>query len=146
MQFARARLASILGLGLALSLGGLGCKGNPKDCEVACRNYANLAYWQTSDAEIAAAPPAAREALRKQKLAELTSKLDQGIDMCISQCVSANNPDQVKCMTEAKTADKVRACAEKWDGDKGSAGSAGSAAGSAGSATKPLAGSGSDGR
>jgi hypothetical protein len=105
----------------AALLFGIACKGNPKDCEVACRNYANLSYWQSADAEVAAAPPADREAVRKRKLAEFASKLDEGIDMCISQCVSANNPDQVKCMTEAKTGDKVKACAEKWDGDKSGA-------------------------
>jgi hypothetical protein len=91
----------------------LGCKGDPVKCEKACRNYAELTYWKKADAEINAAPVAERDALRKKKVAEFSAKLERGIDMCTSKCMSANSDDQTKCLIEAKTADEAHACADE---------------------------------
>jgi hypothetical protein len=90
----------------------LGCKGDPVKCEKACRNYAELIYWKTADAEIAAAPTAERDALRKKKVAEFSANLSRGIDMCTSKCMSANNDEQTKCLIDAKTAAQAKECAE----------------------------------
>jgi len=97
---------------LVLSLAALGCKGDPVKCEKACRNYAELVYWKKADAEISAAPPAERDALRKTKMAEFSANMAKGVDMCTSKCMSANNEDQIKCLTEAKTAEQAKECAE----------------------------------
>jgi len=88
------------------------CKGDPDKCEKACRNYAELTFWKGADAEIAAAPEAQREALRKEKLAKFTADLEHGINLCVSQCVSATaTSDKVAdCMIAAKTAEAVRLC------------------------------------
>lgn len=99
----------VIALGLLLSA----CKGDIQKCEQACRNYGTLMYWKAADAEIAAAPAAERDALRKKKLGELSTKLENGIDMCISQCQSANNEKDMDCMIAAKTADQAKACVEK---------------------------------
>jgi hypothetical protein len=97
---------------LFLALGaGLGaCKGDRKQCEDACRNSATLLYWRDADAEIAKAPADKREALRKTKLGMFDSKLENGVELCISQCTSANNETQTKCMIEAKTAEQIDGC------------------------------------
>ena len=90
---------------------GLGChKGDPQKCEQACRNYAQLVFWQGATAAIEAAPTASRDDLRKQKLAEFSRSLETGIDTCTSKCLSANYDDDVDCMIAAKTADKIKAC------------------------------------
>lgn len=103
-----------LGLGVLLVLATLGgCKGDPVKCDQACRNFAQLMFWKEADAEIAKAPPAERDALRKKKLGELSDKVERGIDMCISQCTSANNEGDMDCMIAAKTADQVQACVQK---------------------------------
>ena len=90
------------------------CKGDPDKCEKACRNYAELVYWQKADADIAAVPPEQRDALRKEKLAKFTGDLERGINLCTSQCVSATatSDKQADCMIAAKTADAVKACAQ----------------------------------
>src|SRR3954471_20197671 len=94
---------------LVFVLAGLvACQGDPQKCEVAVRNYATLVYWKQADAEIAAVPPEKGEKLRKQKHAEFTAQMDKGIQTLVSQCVSANNKDQVKCMAEAKTAEEAK--------------------------------------
>ena len=101
------RLVLVL-LVTALDLGA--CKGDAVKCEQACRNFATLAYWVTADKEVAAAPPDKRDALRKRKLGEFDSKLENGVDLCISQCQSANNDEQVDCMIAAKTGEQALAC------------------------------------
>ena len=88
------------------------CKGDKQQCEKACRNYGTLMYWEVVDKEIAAAPEDKREALRKKKLAEFSSQLENGVDMCVSQCSSANNEEQMDCMIEAKTAADAKKCVE----------------------------------
>jgi len=102
------RLASVLTL-LALTLLGA-CKGDAQKCDTGCRNFATLRYWKAADAEVAAVPPAQRDALRKQKLGEFDQKLEHGIDMCVSQCQSANNTTDIECMIAAKTEEQVTAC------------------------------------
>jgi uncharacterized membrane protein len=67
-------------------------------------------YWKKADAEIAAVPPEKRDELRKQKLVELNVQMDKGMQTLVSQCVSANNKDQIKCMTEATTAEQAKDC------------------------------------
>jgi hypothetical protein len=86
------------------------CKGDAQKCDTGCRNFATLRYWKAADAEVAAAPPTQRDALRKQKLGEFDQKLERGIDMCVSQCQSANNDTDIECMIAAKTEDQVTAC------------------------------------
>lgn len=95
---------------LALTLSTLGCKGDPVQCEKACRNYAELVYWDEAEKEIAAVQPDQRDALRKQKMAEFSSKLSRGVDMCSSKCMSANNEEDIKCLIDAKTAKDAKAC------------------------------------
>lgn len=87
-----------------------GCKGDRNKCEEACRNYATLVYWEKTDAEIAAAPEKDRELLKKKKLSEFTNYLEQGVDLCVNQCSSANNEEQTECMRTAKTGKEARAC------------------------------------
>src|SRR5262245_11868078 len=88
----------------------IGCKGDPEKCDRACRNYFELVFWQKANAEIDQAPPAQRDELRKQKMAELANNLAEGVDLCTSKCTSANNDDTIDCLIKAKTADQARAC------------------------------------
>lgn len=86
------------------------CKGDPVECEKACRNYATLTYWKKVDAEIAQAPPEKRDNLKKRRITEFENQLEQGVDQCVAQCVSAHNDDQTMCMSGAKTAEEADAC------------------------------------
>jgi hypothetical protein len=96
---------------LALVIGFmLGCQGDPQKCEQAVRNYTSLLYWEAADVEIGSAKPEAREALRKQKLAEYNTQLGRGLDTMVSQCQSARNNGMVDCMIAAKTAKQAKAC------------------------------------
>lgn len=104
-------MRSLLGLLFAASLC-FGCKGDPEKCEKACRNYAELVYWEQADAEIAAAPLEQRDELRKAKLAEFTKNLENGINTCSSKCLSANEKKDIDCMINAKTAKQAKACVE----------------------------------
>lgn len=88
-----------------------GCKGDRVKCEGACRNYATLVYWKAYDPIIAAAPADQRDAMRREKLADFESKLEGGVETCVTQCVSANNDTTIDCMTNAKTAEAAKACA-----------------------------------
>ena len=87
------------------------CKGDRQKCETGCRNYATLVYWKAMDPLIAAAPPEQRDAMRREKLADFESKLEGGVETCITQCVSANNDTTVDCLLAAKTAEAAKACA-----------------------------------
>jgi hypothetical protein len=91
----------------------LGCKGDPVQCEKACRNYAELSYWDEAEKEITAAPTEQRDDLRKKKMAEFSEKMSRGIDMCTSKCMSANNDKDIKCLSEARTAKEAKACTTK---------------------------------
>ena len=100
------RIAFVLLAGLVLG----GCKGDPQKCEEACRNYAQLVFWEEADAQIAAAPPEKRDEMRKQKLAEFTHNMELGLNTCTSKCLSANYDKDMKCMLAAKTAKQAKAC------------------------------------
>lgn len=90
------------------------CKGgDPVGCENACRNFFKLTYWHHHDPEIAAAPPAQRDAKRQALLATYEHDLERGIDPCVTRCISANFSDQTSCMTAAKTYDQAQACLKK---------------------------------
>src|SRR4051812_28611701 len=102
-------MRSLLALCL-VSAFALGCKADPEKCEKARRNYAELVYWDKTDAEIAQAPPEKRDELRKQKLAEFTKNMELGLNTCTSKCLSANNDKDMKCMIDAKTAAQAKAC------------------------------------
>ncbi|MDB4962946.1 MAG: hypothetical protein JWP01_2945 [Myxococcales bacterium] len=106
----RAVILLALVVGLSVPLGA--CKGDRKKCEEACRNYASLVYWKKVDAEIAALPEAERDAHRKKRLAAFASQLENGVDLCINQCSSANNDEQMNCMIVAKTAIDAEKCVE----------------------------------
>jgi hypothetical protein len=92
---------------------GVGCKGDPDKCEQACRNYAHLVYWEAAEAEIAAAPVAERDALRKKKMGEFSHNLSKGVDMCSSKCMSANHDTDIDCLIGAKTAKQAKDCVTK---------------------------------
>ncbi|HUS32935.1 MAG TPA: hypothetical protein VMZ53_30745 [Kofleriaceae bacterium] len=101
----RHLLAAVLLATLAI-----GCKGDPEKCDKACRNYAELIFWEKANAEIDAAPADKRDELRKTKLAEFTKNLELGINTCTSKCLSANNDDDTKCLLAAKTAQQAKDC------------------------------------
>ena len=104
------RLGSATAFVLALAGLAAGCRGDAVKCDQGCRNYFTLMYWNKADADIARAPADQRDALRKQKLGELNKRMEDGVDMCISQCQAANKPDDIECMITAKTADQARGC------------------------------------
>jgi hypothetical protein len=108
---ARTVPAVTVALLAALALGSVACKADAQKCDQACRNVAKLLYWQQADKEIAGVPADQRDALRKRKLGEFSTKLEAGIDLCVSQCQSAR-PD-VECMIAATAADQAKACIEK---------------------------------
>jgi hypothetical protein len=103
-----------LALFCCLALGGCmkACNGDPDKCEQACRNYAQLVFWEKADVEINAAPAEKRDEMRKQKLAEFTKNMENGLPTCTSKCLSANNETDMTCMINAKTAKQVKACVE----------------------------------
>jgi len=98
---------------LALSLVGLvGCqKSSYQECDVACRNYYYVHYWRDAELEIAKVPEAQRAELRKQKQIDYEPRMMKELNLCIVQCQKTPaTPEQVKCMTEAKTAETAEAC------------------------------------
>lgn len=69
-----------------------------------------VAYWEKADAEIAAAPADKRDSLKKKKLADFSTRIEDGVDLCVNQCVSANNKEQNKCLLAAKSAADIATC------------------------------------
>ncbi len=106
----RACARTLLALVTITSLGA--CKGDRQKCETACRNYGTLLYWEISDKEIQKAPADKQVSLRKRKLAEFSSQLENGVDVCINQCSSANNDKMMNCMIDAKTAADAKKCTD----------------------------------
>ncbi|HEX7843275.1 MAG TPA: hypothetical protein VF469_37645 [Kofleriaceae bacterium] len=90
-------------LGLIVALGG--CRGDPQRCEQACRNFSRLVDEKLvdADAEVVAAPPGLRDALRKRKL-------EGHVQICIQRCVSINDTGTVDCMIAAKAPEQAMAC------------------------------------
>lgn len=87
-----------------------GCQKDPVKCEKGIRNYHQLVYWEQANAEIDAAPPAQRDALRKDKLAQFERDIERALPTVVSKCTSANSDDEVDCMIAAKTAAQAKAC------------------------------------
>lgn len=85
-------------------------KGDPKKCDVACRNYAQLKFWHDNDPKIDALPPEQRDEARKKALAEFTRGMERGLDLCTSKCVDAGYEKDVTCWTNAKTYDDLKKC------------------------------------
>ncbi|HUQ05696.1 MAG TPA: hypothetical protein VM261_24500 [Kofleriaceae bacterium] len=89
----------------------VGCsRPSSKDCEEALRNWFTLVYWEKAEAEIAAAPPEQREAMRAEKVKEKDRQLTGGLTLAINQCRGSRDKDGVKCMKDAKTATQARKC------------------------------------
>jgi len=89
-----------------------GCKrGNAADCDLGCRNYFSLHFWDRADKELASKPAAEQDALRAKMLVELDGKLKSGdLNMCVSQCQKAGDPDDVQCMIKARNVTEIEAC------------------------------------
>lgn len=87
-------------------------KGDPKKCDVACRNFAQLTFWHGADPKIDALPPEQRDEARKKALAEFTRNMERGLDLCTSKCVDANYDKDVSCWTNAKTYDDLKKCGD----------------------------------
>ncbi len=100
----------LVALCFVFSTGCQACQGDRDKCDQACRNYAQLVYWEKANAEIEKLPVAERDAARKQKMAEFAHNLERGVDLCMSKCVSANNTDQTDCLIGVKTAAAAKAC------------------------------------
>jgi hypothetical protein len=88
------------------------CRSSPAKCEKAIRHYAELMFWEETDATLAKLPPGERDAFRQKKLAAFEAEYAKGIDTVTSKCTSANFSDKVDCMIDAKTAKEARACTE----------------------------------
>jgi hypothetical protein len=86
------------------------CSASDADCNKACRNYYQLHYWQAAEREIAAAPEAEREALRKQKHMDLEERTNKGIPLCMKQCTTAATKEQVACLIAATTPEEAKKC------------------------------------
>lgn len=109
----RSHVLAAAGLALAvvLGLGGSGCsRPSATECELALSNWFTLIYWEKAEQEIAAAPPAEREALRKAKSEDRDKKFAAGIALGVQQCRGARDFDGVKCMKAATTAAAARKC------------------------------------
>ncbi|MBP6634088.1 MAG: hypothetical protein KBG28_09600 [Kofleriaceae bacterium] len=103
--------ALVVALTVLVALAGAACGKAPrKQCEEMCRRFAELAFWDGAEREIAAAPEPERAALRSKKQAEFETKLAEGVDFCVSKCRSANNEDDNKCVIAAKTFADARKC------------------------------------
>jgi len=79
-------------------------------CEAACRNYAQLKFWDRADAEIAALPGAEQAVARTTRTAELATQLDRGVAPCVESCVAANNATQTACLARAASVADLTAC------------------------------------
>ena len=88
------------------------CQGDPVKCEKGIRHYAELVYWEQADAEIAAAPAAQRDTLRKDKLAKFHHDMERGLPTVVSKCQTANSDAELDCMLAAKTAKQAKACVD----------------------------------
>ena len=86
-------------------------KASMQQCDLGCRNYYTLQYWEWAETEIAAAPEAERAELRKQKAAELEGRMLKELDNCVMKCRSGADKHRVQCWIDAKTAREARKCA-----------------------------------
>lgn len=88
-----------------------GCsRPSAKDCEETIAKWFTMIYWEKAEAEIAAAPPEQREAMRQAKAAEHERQLKGGMDLGVMQCRGARDHDFVKCMKQASNATQAKKC------------------------------------
>jgi hypothetical protein len=99
-----------LWIAIALVLGTAACRGDEKECDQACRNGYTISFWAKQDPLIQASPAEHRDLVRRQKLVQLDAEVDRGIDLCVSQCVAADDRERAKCMIKATTNEQVKAC------------------------------------
>jgi hypothetical protein len=85
-------------------------KAATQQCDLGCRNYFLLHYWQTAEFEINAAPAEERAALRAKKQSELEERMMQNLDLCITKCKSGATKQRVQCWIDAKTAQEAERC------------------------------------
>lgn len=102
--------SSAFALVLAVALGAGCSRPSATDCEAALRNWFTLMYWEKAEQEIAAAPPAERDALRAAKAADKEKQLAAGMELGVMQCRGARDHEGVKCMKAATTAAQARKC------------------------------------
>jgi hypothetical protein len=100
----------ILVLALVLGLAGCADKAAAQQCDLGCRNYFKLHYWQQAERDIAAAPESERAALRKEFEGKLESRMQQELDLCVSKCKSGATKKRVQCWIDAKTSAEAMAC------------------------------------
>lgn len=79
-------------------------------CERACKNFAQLKYWERADAEISALPAGDQAPAKAQKISELATRLDAGMPACVSTCIESNNATQTACIAAAASVGALRAC------------------------------------
>ncbi len=97
---------------LLATVGLIACrKPSVQECDKACRNANRLLYWDEIEKEAGELPEAERAAWRAEKEKGFYETLQAGIDHCIAQCRSADNDEQLKCLTNATTAEQIRKCA-----------------------------------
>jgi hypothetical protein len=84
----------------------LGCRGDAEQCRRACRNFGNLVEGRAAEAEIGVAPADQRDALRKTE----KEAFDHRVDICVNECVSANDRDAIDCLIAAKTGAQAHKC------------------------------------
>ena len=84
-----------LALAVLLCLAASACdKAATQKCDLGCRNYFKLHYWQDAEKEIQASPEADRPALRAKKESELEERMQK----------------RVQCWIDARTAPEAEAC------------------------------------
>lgn len=82
------------------------------ECGRGCRNYATLSYWHKHERELAKVAAGKRAARRAEMDKDLAALIDAGLSMCVDNCLSHDNVDQVSCMAAATTYEQVHGCAE----------------------------------
>jgi hypothetical protein len=101
-----------LSITLLAALAGAACRGDAVKCDNACRNVFTLTYWEEADARILKKPEADRENERSRLQAKFINEIENGVELCVSRCRSANNETQMDCMIAAKTSAQAKACFE----------------------------------
>jgi hypothetical protein len=91
---------------------GAGCadKAATAQCDLGCRNYFKLHYWQEAEREIAGVPEAERAALRKKFEGDLEARMQKELELCVTKCKSGATKKRVQCWIDAKTAAEAMAC------------------------------------
>jgi hypothetical protein len=98
-----------LALLVLLSLGACD-KAQTQKCDLGCRAYFKLHYWETAEIQIAGYPPEERAKIRAQKESEYEARMMQNLDLCVTKCTSGATNHRVQCWIDAKTATEQNAC------------------------------------